>query len=164
MHEGTCTIRTSPSTFWQKKSPVLILIITWHSYFCWYSAQIAYSKREPFRLLPPLRRHVVLLNGGNCRHKMHVAKGRGALDLLSGCSDAVEAIQPQCCLITMTMRTSLRVMLFISTSIDHRSSCLWSQWLEWKARCHTRDFLKLGICTLNKSTAMEKMMLFPPIM
>ena len=40
------------------------------------------SKREPFHALPPLLRHVVPLNDGNCRLTIPVVKGRCARDAL----------------------------------------------------------------------------------
>ena len=38
--------------------------------------------REPFRVLPPLLRHVVPLNDGTCRLTIPVVKGRCARDAL----------------------------------------------------------------------------------
>ena len=52
---------------------------------CLYSSlkiRISYSKREPFRVLFPLLRHVVPLNDGNCRLTIPVIKGRCARDAL----------------------------------------------------------------------------------
>ena len=40
------------------------------------------SKQEPFHALPPLLRHVVPLNDGNCRLTIPVVKGRCARDAL----------------------------------------------------------------------------------
>ena len=51
----------------------------------WYSPlkrRLSCSKREPFRVLLPLLRHVVPLNDGNCRLTMPVGKGRCARDAL----------------------------------------------------------------------------------
>ena len=52
---------------------------------CKYSPlkrRLSCSKREPFRVLRPLLRHVVPLNDGNCRLTIPVGKGRCARDAL----------------------------------------------------------------------------------
>ena len=57
---------------------------------CWYypfKLRIWCSKREPFRVLPALLRHVVLVNNGNCRLTMPVDKGRCACDALPNTFD-----------------------------------------------------------------------------
>ena len=70
---------------------------------CWYypfKLRIWCSKREPFRVLPALLRHVVLVNNGNCRLTMPVDKGRCACDALPHTFDTcvfktVKIILPQ---------------------------------------------------------------------
>ena len=67
---------------------VLITIVTWHFQFHLVNVSILLKirilcyKREPFRVLVPLLRHVVPLNDGKCRLTMIVIKGRCVRDAL----------------------------------------------------------------------------------
>ena len=67
---------------------------------------------EPFLVSPPLLRHVVPLN--------EVKQGK---------------------MLTMNLRTSLKIMLFILRSMDHRISLKCCQWMSWKLWCHASAFL-----------------------
>ena len=77
-HKSECIVKTNTDR------SVLITIITWHFQFHLVNVSICHSntKREPFRVLLALLRHVVSLTDGNYRLTMSVGKGRCARDAL----------------------------------------------------------------------------------
>ena len=98
MHEGACktgsqiwrTVRTSPSALWQQTRQIglnhdynmTFSILPLECKFSSIKIRISCSKREPFRVLLPLLRHVVPLNDRNCRLTIPVVRGRCARDAL----------------------------------------------------------------------------------
>ena len=126
-------------------------------------------KREPFRVLLPLLRHVVPLNDGNCRLTIPVGKGRCARDALPHAFHIGE----------------FKFIFTISTAIKHiykesantiegcnvacdTNDC-WNfqqtvpvitiESMVTRARpSYTRVFLTPGICSLIKPAAMVKLM------
>ena len=80
------------------------------------------SKREPFRVLLPLLRHVVPLNDGNCRLTMHVDKGRRA-------RNALPTPWIWACLNPLKISTTIKHIQWIWKYNWKLHYSLWIQWL-----------------------------------
>ena len=98
------------------------------------------SKREPF--------HVILLFyvtwcrlttgivASQCPPRDPVLVTPHFTYSISACLIAVKTIQPQPKMFTMNLRTSLKVMLLILTSLGDWISLKWCKWLAWKVQWH----------------------------
>ena len=102
------TVRTSPSALWQQTRQIglnhnynMTFLISPHG--CPYSSlkwRSSRSKREPFRVLLPLLRHMAPLSDGKLLSHNAVVKGRCARDaipwtFISKCLNAVKIILTQ---------------------------------------------------------------------
>ena len=95
-----------------------------------------YSKREPFRALFPLLRHVVPLNDGNCRLTIPVVKGRCAHEALPRAFNiSVFKYSTTVNIFVTNLRTWMKVVTLLFTAIFGGIFHQQCQWLAWKVWC-----------------------------
>ena len=122
---------------------------------------------ESFRVLLPLLRHVMPLNGGTCRLTMLVGKGRCAHDVLPHTFNigVFRSVKNNSATIKHIYNEYGNIIKGCNVAFgasDFHKLCAsdWRVW--WHALTFvTRDYLTLGICSLIRHTAMEKLMPFP---
>ena len=115
------------------------------------------SKREPFRVLLPLLRHVAPLNDGNCRLTMPVGKGCWARDALSHTSNVggFNSVKNNSHTIKYIYNESVKIIVGCNVAF-HTNDCgnfpktvpvFESIVAHVRLRC-TRDYLRPSICSL----------------